>query len=58
MKITAEYFEKRTGFKPIQDDLERSNCKEAGEIGHQSCGWMHCCDRPNFMVHEENCIGV
>lgn len=37
--ITAEYFKHATGREPQQDDLERSNCKLAGQIGHAQCGW-------------------
>ena len=31
-------FEKVTGRKPEQDDLERANCDQAGKIGHWGCG--------------------
>ena len=33
---------------PINDDLERINCKQAGEIGHTMCGWCDIHDRPIF----------
>ena len=36
--ITADMFESMTGHAPVQDDLERCNCKKAGAIGHWSCG--------------------
>ena len=36
-KITSEKFEKCTGHKPVNDDLERVNCPKAGKINHLSC---------------------
>lgn len=36
--VTAVMFKAMTGRVPIQDDLERCNCKKAGQIGHYSCG--------------------
>lgn len=51
--ITAEKFEKCTGHKPVDDDLERVNCPHAGEIGHSQCGWNHKKEMPVFMVGEE-----
>ena len=36
--MNAEEFERKTGHKPIQDDLERVNCENAGKIGHDLCG--------------------
>jgi hypothetical protein len=56
MEISAEYFKEATGHDPIQDDLERSNCKEAGELGHGSCGWNHQRDMPVFMVGVETTL--
>lgn len=47
-KITAEYFEQATGYAPVQDDLERSNCPKAGQMGHAYCGWCDKCNRPVF----------
>lgn len=49
MKITAEYFEKATGRAPELDDLERSNCPDAGKPGHLCCGWDEEKDIPWFM---------
>lgn len=45
------------GRKPIEDDLERTNCPKVGMLGHESCGWNACKNRPIFMgrEHEENC---
>ena len=48
-KITAEYFKEATGFEPINDDLERSNCDMAGQSGHRSCGWNWEANLPCFM---------
>ena len=49
MKITAEYFESKIGSPPEHDDIERCNCKEAGDLGHFSCGWCDVCELPQFM---------
>ena len=45
--ITAEDYEKATGSKPIQDDVERANCSRAGVAGHESCGWCVKNNVPN-----------
>ena len=45
--ITAEDYEKATGSKPIQDDVERANCSRAGVAGHDSCGWCVKNNVPN-----------
>lgn len=47
-KMTAVMYESITGDKPIQDDLERVNCPNAGEIGHSNCGWCFKCNTPAF----------
>lgn len=47
--ITAENFKEIIGHAPIQDDLDRCNCPNAGEPGHRSCGWCDMCNRPYFM---------
>tara|TARA_Y100001956_G_C4091957_1_gene173369 strand:- start:182 stop:349 length:168 start_codon:yes stop_codon:yes gene_type:complete len=52
-KITSEKFEKCTGHKPVNDDLERVNCPKAGKINHLSCGWNHKRDMPIFMVGKD-----
>ena len=41
-------FEQATGRKPIEDDMERVNCEQMGEIGHLSCGWCAVHDQPMF----------
>jgi len=48
-EIDAAYFKKATGHDAQQDDLERSNCKDAGKHGHSQCGWCKGCNRPKFM---------
>lgn len=48
-QMTAVEFTERTGYAPVQDDLERVNCAEAGEPGHWGCGW---CDKHNGPRYE------
>lgn len=48
--ITREKFIQATGHEPENDDLERSNCTKAGELGHFSCGWDEEEDLPRFMT--------
>lgn len=50
MIITAEHFEKRVGSLPVQDDLERCNCPDAGRTMHTQCGWDVEFDLPVFLV--------
>lgn len=55
-EITVELFKLATGMTPIQDDLQRCNCPEAGKPGHEQCGWCLTCNKPRFMclgIHEE-----
>ena len=47
--ITAEEFHQVTGHVPKDDDLERCNCEELMEVGHQSCGWNEERQLPNWM---------
>ena len=47
--ITKEQFEEATGRPPEFDDLQRSNCEHAGEIGHFSCGWCLLHEKPEFI---------
>lgn len=49
-KITAEAFKKATGYEPVNDDLERCNCTQAGETGHYFCGWNYTKNLPQFMT--------
>lgn len=46
--MDAQEFEKRAGYAPEQDDLERVNCDKAGQLGHLSCGWCARHDAPMF----------
>lgn len=46
--ITAKRFKAATGVDPEQDDLERCNCTEAGNLLHQFCGWDNERNKPNF----------
>lgn len=46
--MNAQEFEARTGYAPVDDDLERVNCDRIGEIGHQQCGWCEQCKGPRF----------
>lgn len=47
-RITAKKFKAATGVAPEQDDLERCNCKRAGEPAHSMCGWDDVRDLPFF----------
>ena len=48
-RISYNYFRAWVGEEPIEDDLERSNCLDAGEIGHECCGWCEKHNKPQFM---------
>lgn len=50
--ITREMFVNALGFEPEQDDLDRCNCKMAGELGHFFCGWDGNRNKPNFIPDE------
>lgn len=50
MAINREKFIEATGYEPEQDDLERCNCLQAGEIGHSCCGWNEVADKPQFVI--------
>jgi hypothetical protein len=50
--ITAKAFKKATGRDPVDDDLERVNCTDAGQFRHMSCGWCKGHNRP---VYECGC---
>lgn len=47
--ITAKMFKEATGYEPVDDDLERVNCKKAGQMAHFSCGWDYERNMPVFM---------
>lgn len=48
-RMTEEEFKEKTGADPIQDDLERANCEQAGQRGHWMCGVTPCCGMPRFI---------
>ena len=47
-EITRRDFRMATGIWPEHDDLERCNCKMAGQVGHFQCGWDEEMNLPNF----------
>jgi len=49
MYITKEKFIASVGCEPVDDDLERCNCLDAGTIGHDMCGWDYIRDMPVFV---------
>jgi hypothetical protein len=49
IEITREYFIARVEREPVNDDLERCNCTQAGQLGHWGCGWNVERDLPQFM---------
>lgn len=48
--ITEDHYARRMRAIPLQDDLERSNCPLAGQLGHSQCGWDTEFDLPVFLV--------
>lgn len=46
--LNEEEFTEFFGEKPIEDQLHRLNCKEAGETGHYVCGWCFEHSTPRF----------
>lgn len=49
-EITREKFIAATGREPENDDLDRCNCRFAGDIMHQCCGWNVEHDKPQFEI--------
>lgn len=49
MHITADDFQRMTGYPPRQDDLERCNCKKDSVPGHYYCGVCTKHDKPRFV---------
>lgn len=49
MEITREIFIKAVGEEPQNDDLERCNCSQSGEMGHMFCGWNQLKNGPVFI---------
>jgi hypothetical protein len=48
--ITEGKFVERVGHYPRDDDLDRSNCPDAGKVGHMLCGWDAELDLPVFIA--------
>jgi len=48
MEITKNIFRTKMGYDPEDDDLDRCNCKEAGNLGHECCGWCKIHDKPMY----------
>lgn len=48
--ITKEHYTHRMRTPPVQDDLERCNCLDAGQDSHIQCGWDKEFDLPVFLV--------
>lgn len=46
--MTELEFLLKTGRKPVNDDLDRVNCQQAGQILHWQCGWCKEHDKPHF----------
>jgi hypothetical protein len=46
--MTAETFQERFGEAPIEDDLDRVNCPEAGQPAHQQCVVCEFHQKPRF----------
>jgi hypothetical protein len=36
--MTEAQYKQRFGRHPVMDDLDRINCREAGQLGHSACG--------------------
>lgn len=49
MNISQKMYIEATGELPQDDDLERSNCPKAGQVGHEMCGWNYAANLPCFM---------
>ena len=46
--VTARRFYDAVGRFAVDDDLQRSSCAIAGEIGHWACGWCETHNAPRF----------
>jgi hypothetical protein len=47
MKTEADFIA-AVGRKPEQDEMERVNCDQAANIGHNYCGWCNLHDKPRL----------
>jgi hypothetical protein len=51
MKVISQArFISAVGYDPENDDLDRSNCRHAGALGHLCCGWNDEQDKPQFLI--------
>jgi len=50
MKITKEVLISAIGREPVDDDLERCNCPDAGEPIHTCCGWNTERNLPQYFI--------
>ena len=48
-ELTAAQYKALTGADPMDDDMDRVNCKAVGTVGHRQCGWCREHGRPRFM---------
>jgi hypothetical protein len=53
LTITEKMFISATGNQPVNDDLERVNCRWAGTDRHRMCGWNREANLPVFMAGPE-----
>ena len=44
--MLAQEYKTLVGHKPENDDLDRTNCKEARQLGHFSCSICSLCEWP------------
>ena len=47
--MTEAEFQKKFGRAPVEDDLHRVNCDQAGTMGHFMCGMCPTHDKARFM---------
>lgn len=55
-EINEAEFERRFGYAPKNDDLERVNCEHAGDAGHYFCGVCIRCDKPRMICGHFVCL--
>lgn len=48
ISFTDKQYQELFGEKPDNDDLERTNCKKIGEVGHFQCGVCPDHNKPRF----------
>ena len=46
--MDKEAFEEFVGHAPVDDDLHRVNCGDAGKVGHLFCGWCDTHECPKL----------